>query len=152
MPRQLFGESPQRLLSADRDKPVSLSRPQIEMLRQKRTPKYVDAMKTLDAGGPLVVSSLLQELRDAISEQFPEGVGVWPRGWVAACYLGPAFEVHILDIAGEIVRHFHYGEPMPDPLERARSLAANRRYAFVEVHADKLVAVRHDGSTSVTEL
>ena len=151
MPRQLFSDSSQHLLSVRPEERLTESRPQIEMLRQKRSPAYLQALITLDSGGHVVDSQFMEELRRAISDQFPDA-GARPRGWVAICYLGPPFQVHILDLAGDIVRHFRFGEPMPEPFERARSLALHARYAFVEVHSDKLVAVAHDGATSVCAL
>ena len=122
-----------------------------EQLRRRRSTAYLAALAALDAGGRLVDRDKIADLREAISAEFPPGAGL-PLGWVSKCYLGPPYQVHILDLTGGIVEHYRGSEPMPGLLERARALAVGGRYAFVEVYPDKLVAVGTDGATSVCDL
>ena len=119
-----------------------------EMLRTKRSQRYIEALRRLDAGGALADPAALASLREAITAEFPESE-LAPRGWVAKCYLGVPYEVHTLDATGAIVRHYRWGEPLPPTLERARSLARSGRYLVIEVHADRLIAIADDGATSV---
>ena len=73
-----------------------------------------------------------------------------PIGLVSVCYLGDPYEVHILDLEGNIMQHFKVGESMPTAFERARTLALHPSYSFVEVYTNTLRAIREDGSVSET--
>jgi len=73
-----------------------------------------------------------------------------PLGIVAKCYLGTPYEVHILDLEGQIIQHFQLGESMPSPFEKARSLALHPSYVLVEVYPNCLRCVREDGTVSET--
>ena len=117
-------------------------------LRRKRSQPYLDALRKLDAGGALADPAGLDALREAIASEFPEAEAA-PLGWVAKCYLGIPYEVHTLDPAGAIARHYRWGEALPPALERARALARSGRYLVIEVHTDRLVAIADDGATSV---
>jgi hypothetical protein len=118
--------------------PISLAR---------RSPRFAAAIARLDAGH--LQASDLSEVMDAIAEEYPVGAPL-PRGLVAECFLGPPFEVHIIDPVGGIVEHFELGRPMPHPFERARTLAGHPAYDVIEVYDETLVCVRSDGS--VTEM
>lgn len=120
-----------------------------ERLRRTRSSRYLEAIRALDAGGQTGAADRIGAIRDAVAAEFPDGPGSWPLGWVAKCFLGPPFEVHLLDMAGQIVRHFRVGEALPEGMERARRLAASGQYLLIEVFSDKLVAVGADGSTAV---
>lgn len=50
-----------------------------------------------------------------------------------------------------IIRHYKSFEALPPLLERARSLALYPSYAFIEVYADKLIAVSPNGDTSMVK-
>lgn len=89
----------------------------------------------------------------AIRAEFPEvldlaGILI---GVVAKCYLGDPYEVHTLMITGGVIEHYKRGEPLPDGMERARSLAARGGYEFVEVYTDVCRAISSDGSVSVVQ-
>lgn len=117
-------------------------------LREPRTRAYVERLARLDVGtlhDTGAVRLLLAEIRG----EFPElGMEDLPMGWVSRCYLGEPFEVHVLDAAGCIVQHYRRGEPLPGPLERARSLALHPAYSFIEVRRDALHCVRGDGTVT----
>jgi len=122
-------------------------------LRLKRSTAYMAALAKLDAGGHGINREAARGLIDAIRTEFPElTMDQLPLGIVAKCYLGEPFEIHTLDIAGGIVTHFERGEPLPGGLEKARSIGANPYYAFVEVYATSVRAIRIDGSVTVTEI
>jgi hypothetical protein len=118
--------------------PISLAR---------RSPRFAAAIARLDAGD--LQTSDLSEVMGAIAGEYPMGAPL-PRGLVAECFLGPPFEVHIMDLVGGIVEHFELGRPMPHPFERARTLAGHPAYDVIEVYDETLVCVRSDGS--VTEM
>jgi hypothetical protein len=118
--------------------PISLAR---------RSPRFAAAVARLDVGH--LQASDLGEVMDAIAAEYPMGAPL-PRGLVAECFLGPPFEVHIIDLVGGIVEHFEVGRPMPHPFERARTLAGHPAYDVIEVYDETLVCVRSDGS--VTEM
>jgi hypothetical protein len=118
--------------------PVSLAR---------RSSAYAAAVARLDAGQ--LSTADLAGVMEAIASAFPLGTAQ-PLGLVSQCYLGPPYEVHILDLIGQIVEHFQRGRAMPPSYERARRLAAHPAYEFIEVYEDVLVCVRGDGS--VTEV
>ena len=127
--------------------------PQVaQVLRQRRSREYVEALKSLDAGVYQSDREALARLLEAISREFPElGVDQLPLGIVSVCHLGAPYEAHICGMNGEIVEHFETFRPMPAPFDRARRLALHPAYAFVEVYADALRAVAQDGSVSVIE-
>lgn len=123
------------------------------LLRRPRSQQYRKALARLDAGNHLHDPAAYQAFQQAIREEFP-GIGLddFPLlGIVARCNLGNPFEVHTLDLSGQIITHFKKRESLPPLLERARSLAQHPAYAFVEVYTDRLVAVSSDGETAVIQ-
>jgi hypothetical protein len=131
----------------------SLDRAQLaRRLRERRSQRYIDAVKRLDAGTYTANSAALQDLLHAISDEFPElGVEQHPLGFVSRCYLGAPFVVHICNIAGNIVEHFENWKTMPTPFERARTLALHDAYQFIEVYRDMLRTVDGNGNVAVIE-
>jgi hypothetical protein len=130
-----------------------LSAQQIEArLRQRRSQAYIDAVNKLDAGGYVHTRESLNALLATIENELHEvSVQFWPVGYVAKCHLGPPYEVHSLDISGNIICHFKVGQILPDGMERARSLAQHPQYAFIEVYSDKLIAVAANGDISLVK-
>ena len=70
-------------------------------------------------------------------------------GLVSKCYLGKPYEVHILDMANQIIEHYKIGQPLPGGLEKARSIALRGGYEFIEVYIDCCRAVSSNGTVSV---
>lgn len=119
-------------------------------LRQKRSTKYMQAIAKLDSGGHIPNSALIKSLIDAIIEELPEiTIDQLPLGIVAKCYLEPPHDVHCLDREGSILWHYKRYESMPAPLEKARGVALNGGYDFIEVYRDCLRAVKSDGTIAV---
>lgn len=119
-------------------------------LRKKRSMAYIEAIRRLDASGHTCSREVLEEFLAAIQKELPEiSIDHIPVGIVAKCYLGPPHEVHTLDRAGQIIRHYKTFESLPPLLEGGRSLARHPNYAFIEVYTDKLIAVAANGDTSI---
>ena len=119
-------------------------------LRQKRSAAYIEAITKLDTGGHVHSPAATQALVDAIRNELPNiSVDALPVGIVSRCYLGSPYEVHTLDCTGNIIQHFKTHESLPSFLERARSLALHKSYAFIEVYTTRLIAVGHNGQTAL---
>lgn len=123
------------------------------LLRKKRSKEYMEALHNLDAGGHVHNHDKVNEIIDAISNEFPEveikGILL---GFVSICYLGAPYEVHTLDATGNIIQHFKVGEPLPGGLEKARSIALRGGYEFIEVYEDCCRCVSSNGFVSVVEI
>lgn len=125
--------------------PVARSNAPERVQLSRRGGRYLDLVSKLDAGGH--VPTNVAAIAEAIRAEFDVGATL-PLGLVSRCYLGAPFEVHIVDLTGQIVDHYHAGQPLPYPFERARRLATHRSYEAIEVYESRLVAVRADGSVS----
>lgn len=139
------------LLSPARGKQRSkLSPMQIDrILARKRSEKYMDAISRLDAGGHVHNQHKTDALLAIIQEELPEiEIDMGPLGIIAKCYLGEPYEVHTLDVTGNIIEHYKKHQALPGSFERARSLAAKGQYAFIEVYHNALRAVSDDGTVA----
>lgn len=93
--------------------------------------------------------SQVNALLDVIREELPEiEIDMGPIGIVSRCYLGAPYEVHMLDVTGSIIEHFEVYRAMPDGLEKARRLALNGNYAFIEVYHHEMRAVAENGTVA----
>ena len=137
---------------------VQVSRTTVELkgmeldkrLRKKRSGEYVNAIKKLDAGGVTCNHASIEELKQAIQNEFPELTPYqYPIGIIAKCYLGNPYEVHTLDVKLDIVEHYKKGEVLPDSMDRGRSLAMHPSYDFIEIYNDSLRAITLSGDVSV---
>lgn len=144
------------ILSATYQQPQKQQTQQIDkmkldrLLRKKRSKEYMDALHRLDAGGHVHNQNKVNEIIDAIRNEFPEvelsGVLL---GYVSLCYLGVPYEVHTLDMSGQIIEHYKAGQTLPGGLEKARSLAIHGGYDFIEVYADCCRCISTSGDVSV---
>lgn len=120
------------------------------LLRKPRSRQYMDALHRLDAGGHVHNQEKVNEILNTIRNEFPEvqiqGVLL---GYVSQCYLGKPYEVHTLDITGGIIEHYKMGAPLPNGMEKARSIALRGGYDFIEVYVDCCRAISANGSVSV---
>lgn len=120
------------------------------LLRKPRSKAYMDALHKLDAGGHVHNQQKVNEIIDTIRNEFPEvelsGILL---GYVAICYLGRPYEVHTLDLAGQIIEHYVAGRSLPQGLEKARSVAMRGGYDFIEVYVDCCRCISSNGSVSV---
>jgi len=123
---------------------------QARLLRKSRSKRYMEAMNALDAGGRLQTAEQIAEIMAVIRDEFPEieleGILL---GYVSICYLGKPYEVHTLDLTGQIIEHYKNGETLPGGMEKARGLALRGGYSFIEVYTDCCRAVSPNGSVSV---
>lgn len=119
--------------------------------RRKRSKAYIDVVKTFDIEGHQISQSKVNEIINSIKNELTE-VSL-PIGIVAKCYLGEPYEVHTLSLVGKmIITHYKRKEGLPAELEKARNLACNPNYAFIEVYKDKIVAVSENGSVSIVNI
>lgn len=119
------------------------------ILSRKRSKEYLEAIAQLDAGGHVHDQHKVDELIRIIQEELPEiEIDMGPQGIVSKCYLGAPYEVHTLDVTGQIIEHYESYRRMPGLLEKARGLARSGNYAFIEVYATALRAVREDGTVA----
>ncbi len=140
-------------LKSDEDtlsKNTSFETPEL-VFRRKRSSKYLDTIKSFDIAGHNIAQDKIEEIINAIKSEIPEiSIDELPIGIVAKCYLGEPYEIHTLSLLGKsIIHHYKKGEALEPDLEKARTLANNKNYAFVEVYKNKLIAVKEDGSTSI---
>lgn len=120
------------------------------MLRNPRSKEYMEALRKLDVGGHTHNKAKVDEIIDTIRNEFPEveiqGIML---GIVSTCYLGKPYEVHTLDVAGQIIEHYQVGQELPNGMEKARSIALRGGYDFIEVYVDCCRAVSSSGAVSV---
>lgn len=120
------------------------------LLRKTRSKEYMDALHKLDAGGHVHNQHKVNEIIDAIRNEFPEvEISGVLLGFVSICYLGKPYEVHTLDMTGQIIEHYKSGQTLPGGLEKARSIALRGGYDFIEVYIDCCRAISSNGSVSV---
>lgn len=119
-------------------------------LRRPRTPAYVAVLGKLDAGEGKLDPRFLEKVLETIRKDFPEirCLGQF-LGILAVCRIDDSYDVHMLDFQGQVIRHFHKGEPLPEGLEKGRNLALYGGYAFVEVYTDCCRGVFGDGQVAV---
>lgn len=120
------------------------------LLRKTRSKEYMDALHKLDAGGHVHNQHKVDEIINAIRNEFPEvDISGILLGFVSMCYLGKPYEVHTLDMTGQIIEHYKAGQSLPGGLEKARAIALRGGYDFIEVYVDCCRCVSATGSVSV---
>lgn len=133
-------------------KPVRKDAQIEKLLRRKRSKEYLDHFSLLDSGNATIAQSKLEDILRAIAKEFPEvELSGLLLGYVSKCYLGASYEVHTVDISGRIIEHYKKGETVPNGMEKARTIAMNPAYAFIEVYSDCCRAVSDSGSVSVVK-
>lgn len=122
------------------------------LLRNRRSEKYIQAMRELDAGGHVNNQDQVNKIIETIKNEVPEvEISDVLLGIVSICYLGKPYEVHTLDLSGRIIEHYKAGQPLPGELEKARSIALHGGYEFIEVYAGCCRCVSSSGAVSVVE-
>lgn len=131
----------------------TLSAPaRLQRLRERRSAAYLQAVSQLDAGTHVHDRQAMDALKSAIDLELAALIDSEQlQGIVARCHLGDPYEVHTLQSSGWIIDHFKFGQPLPLMLERARTLAVHPAYAFIEVYANRMVAVMASGQTAIIE-
>lgn len=120
------------------------------LLRQPRSKAYMDALHSLDAGGHVHNQNKVNAIIDAIRNEFPElEISGVLLGFVSICYLGKPYEVHTLDMTGQIIEHYKAGQTLPGGLEKARGIAMRGGYDFIEVYVDCCRCISSNGRVSV---
>ena len=144
------------ILSATQQKQNTQQTQQIDkmkldrLLRKSRSKEYMDAIHRLDAGGHVHNQNKVNGIIDAIRQEFPEvEISGILLGFVSICYLGKPYEVHTLDMTGQIIEHYQGGQALPGGLEKARSIALRGGYDFIEVYVDCCRCISSNGTVSV---
>ncbi len=120
------------------------------IFRKSRSKRYMDALCKLDAGGHAHNQNKVNEIIDVIRSEFPEvEISGILLGVVSICYLGKPYEVHALDVTGQIIEHYKSGQLLPCGMEKARSIAMRGGYDFIEVYVDCCRAISSSGAVSV---
>lgn len=120
------------------------------LLRKTRSKDYMEALHRLDAGGHVHNQHKVNEIINTIRNEFPEvEISGVLLGFVSICYLGKPYEVHTLDMTGQIIEHYKIGETLPGGLEKARSIALRGGYDFIEVYVDCCRCISSTGAVSV---
>lgn len=120
------------------------------LLRKARSKEYMQTLHNLDAGGHVHNQHKVNQMIDTIRNEFPDlEISGIMLGIVSICYLGKPYEVHTLNMAGQIVEHYKSGQMLPDGLEKARTIAIRGGYEFIEVYVDCCRAISSNGSVSV---
>lgn len=123
------------------------------LLRRARSKEYMDALHMLDAGGHVNNQKKVSEIINTIRNEFPEiEISSVLLGFVSKCYLGHPYEVHTLDMTGQIIEHYKAGQILPGGLEKARSIALRGGYDFIEVYVDCCRCISSTGAVSVVSV
>lgn len=119
-------------------------------LRKTRSKEYMESLHKLDAGGHTHNQHKVNEIVDTIRNEFPDlEISSILLGIVSVCHLGNPYEVHTLDITGQIIEHYKRGQLLPGGLEKARSIALRGGYDFIEVYIDCCRAISSNGTVAV---
>ena len=108
------------------------------LLRKTRSKEYMQSLHKLDVGGHVHNQHKVNEIINTIHNEFPD-----------ICHLGKPYEVHTLDITGQIIEHYKSGQLLPGGLEKAHSIALRGGYDFIEVYIDCCRAISANGTVSV---
>ena len=110
----------------------------------------IQSLHKLDVGGHAHNQHKVNEIIDTIRNEFPDlEISSIMLGIVSICHLGKPYEVHTLDITGQIIEHYKNGQVLPGGLEKARSIAMRGGYDFIEVYTDCCRAISANGTVSV---
>ena len=122
------------------------------ILRKRRSSKYLDAIKKLDAGGKTPNKKLAEEVVQAIRDEFPDlYIENILLGCMAVCNLGNPLEVHTIDVADPTIIHIPRHYPLGTALDKARSLAIMPDYLCIEIYSHELRAILRTGSVAIIE-
>lgn len=122
------------------------------MLRKQRSKRYVEILHQLDAGGKVNNKAQVDQIICKLREEFPDLEISGLKAYVSICYLGAPYEVHMLDLMGNIVEHYKVGSPLPNGLDKVRTLAMHGGYEVIEVYEDCCRAIGRNGQVSVIPL
>lgn len=146
----LAGSTLQTNTTGSRQQTGTLTGEGARLLRQNRTPAYMDALGKLDAGDARLDPEFAAKVVARIRKEFPavQCLGSF-LGILAQCHIDDTYDVHTLDWKEDILQHYHRGEALPEGLAKGRSLALYGGYAFVEVYTDCCRGVYPDGHVAV---
>jgi hypothetical protein len=148
MPRTILNNQ-QGQIDLNNQKTVINGRVSDRDLLKQRSRKYIDMISKIDSK-TLSDTRGMDELLEAVQKELGSAdIISLPIGIVSKCFLGHPYEVHTIDLSGNIIiSHFKKGEAMSPDFEKARNLAIHNSYALIEVYKDKMLIIREDGSVS----
>ena len=119
------------------------------MLRRRRSPKYMQIMSKLDAGSTHISQKDIEEMIEAIREEFPD-IDILNEyvGCMAVCHLGEPFEVHTMNVGEQRIVHFHANYEFESPLNKCRQLCLMPEYQFIEVYTNEFRAISANGAVA----
>jgi hypothetical protein len=133
----------------DATAPASVPETTREELRNRasvRSQELVHAVGSIDAQPTDAIASVMQW----IQAQYDDRRGGDLSALFGRCYLGHPYVDHVMTTNGVICEHFTPGDDVAGPQARARALAANDAYAYIEIYRDgSVVAVRTDGTVDL---
>ena len=128
-----------------RTNPIEIQR----ALRKRRSTKYMEIMSKLDAGSGHISQHDINEMIQAIRDEFPdiEIVNEF-LGSMAICHLPGNYDVHTLNPGDNSITHFHMGYSFEAPLDKCRNLCRMPDYLFVEIYSNQLRAISPNGAVA----
>lgn len=136
--------------------------------RKQRPENYVNILKDLDIEGKTMSNEKIKEIVESIKAECPELILEDTfLGVLGKCELGGSYDVHTLSLnevfgvdevtrlpgfGRLILKHYLRNESLPMELEKARNLARNPQYAFVEVYKTKVIAIGYDGNAAILNI
>lgn len=128
-----------------RTNPVEIQR----VLRKRRSAKYMEIMSKLDAGTGHISQHDIDEMIQAIRDEFPDIEIVNNYcGSMAICHLPGNFDVHTLNPSDSSITHFREGYGFEAPLDKCRNLCQMSEYLFVEVYTNQFRAISPNGAVA----
>ena len=117
--------------------------------RKRRSQKYMDAMVKLDAGTGHISQEDIDQMLQAIRDEFPDiEVLTDYLGSMAICHLGDPFESHILVPESQCIIHYSRNYTFESPLDKCRNLCLMPDYLFVEIYDNTFRAIGKNGSVA----
>jgi hypothetical protein len=111
----------------------------------KRSEAYLASATQLDVRGQSHAKVNASAIIEAIAAEFDLGDDL-PVGLLAQCFLGAPYDVHVLELTGDIVRHYAASEALPALYAGARKLALHPAYIAIEVYPTGYACLRADGT------
>lgn len=130
---------------------VNLKSDSEKLLRLTRSEEYLEKCNALDVNGCELSKASIQVIVDDIKNSFEKleiPVEEFPTSLIAKCYLGADFEVHKLDLQGNILLHYRANQKMDEKCEKARNIAQNPNYKVIEIYDSCLRAIDKKGRVS----
>lgn len=109
-----------------------------------RTTELIAAIGKIDAA---VDETARSQIMAWVLSEYDDRQGGVLVGLFSKCYLGPPFVDHKLNVLHAILEHYSPADDPGYPYNKARGLAQNGAYSFIEIYSDgAIVPIRTDGT------